>query len=328
MWLLVGDDHAGNDGQCVMVVVADFSCGEVELAVEGSQEGLEPAPLLFERGAPRQAELKGQGSHMHGRSLARQEVQDKSRRLGEVGVISDMRNTLTWLLGAALILMIGLAAFALLATARSAVQPVADLSAEVGTQIAGILHPTATLRPDPVTIVREVRSLARLETIQYTVEKVITAESGQGPFGFLFGDRLLLVAHGVVIAGIDLSLLQPQDVWLDDLGRVYLHLPDPEIFVATLDNSQTYVYDRETGLLTAGDIDLEAAARRAAEEAIRQAALDDGILEQARLNAENYLYGFLRSLDFADVIFAVSPSDGSAGPPQPLGSHSTPTPQP
>jgi hypothetical protein len=239
-----------------------------------------------------------------------------------------MRNTLTWVLGAALILMIGLAAFALLATARSAVQPVADLSAEVGTQIAGILHPTATLRPDPVTIVREVRSLARLETIQYTVVKVITAESGQGPFGFLFGDRLLLVAHGVVIAGIDLGRLQPQDVWLDDLGRVYLHLPDPEIFVATLDNSQTYVYDRETGLLTAGDIDLEAAARRAAEEAIRQAALDDGILEQARLNAENYLYGFLRSLDFPDVIFAVSPSDAGAGPPQLPGSYSTPTPQP
>lgn len=311
-----------------MIVVADFSCGEVELAVKGSQEGLEPAPLLFERGAPRQAEFEGQGSNMHGRSLAREEVQDKSKRLGEIGVISGMRNTLTWVLGAALILMIGLAAFALLATARSAVQPVADLSAEVGTQIAGILHPTATLRPDPVTIVREVRSLARLETIQYTVEKVITAESGQGPFGFLFGDRLLLVAHGVVIAGIDLGRLQPQDVWLDDLGRVYLHLPDPEIFVATLDNSQTYVYDRETGLLTAGDIDLEAAARRAAEEAIRQAALDDGILEQARLNAENYLYGFLRSLDFPDVIFAVSPSDAGAGPPQLPGSYSTPTPQP
>jgi len=237
-----------------------------------------------------------------------------------------MQNTRPWVLGAALIVLIGLAVFAMLMTARSAVQPVADLSAEVGTQIAGILHPTPTLRPDPVTIVREVRSLARLETIQYTVEKVITAESGQGPFGFLFGDRLLLVAHGVVIAGIDLSLLQPEDVWLDDLGRVYLHLPDPEIFVATLDNSQTYVYDRETGFLTSGNIDLEAAARRAAEEAIRQAALDDGILEQARINGESYLYGFLRSLGFADVIFAESPSDAS--PLQTPGSYSTPTTRP
>lgn len=65
-------------------------------------------------------------------------------------------------------------------TVEDTVRPVADLSAGVSTQVAGILHPTPTIIPDPVTIVREVRSLARLETIQYTVEKVITAERGRG----------------------------------------------------------------------------------------------------------------------------------------------------
>src|SRR4030042_709160 len=100
--------------------------------------------------------------------------------------------------------------------------------------------------------------LARVETIQYTVEKVITAESGQGPFGFLFGDRLLFIAHGVVIAGVDLGQLKPEDVWLDAEGRAYLHLPEAEIFVATLDNGKSYVYDRETGLLPRGDLTLAA----------------------------------------------------------------------
>ena len=72
------------------------------------------------------------------------------------------------------------------------------------TQVAELLNPTPTIIPDPVTYINEVRALARLETIQYSIEKVITAEIGQGTFDFLFGDRVLFVAHGVVIAGIDI----------------------------------------------------------------------------------------------------------------------------
>jgi hypothetical protein len=219
-----------------------------------------------------------------------------------------MRNGILILLVIILVVLAGLAVWLVATTVRVTTEPVARLSADLGTQVAQILHPTPTIRPDPVTIVREVRALARLETIQYTVEKVITAETGQGPFGFLFGDRLLFVAHGTVIAGVDLGLLGPEDVWFDSEGRVYLRLPEPEIFVATLDNERSYVYDRDTGLLTRGDITLEAAARQAAEEEIRSAALADGILDQARLNAESYLYRLLRSLDFPDVIFATEES--------------------
>ena len=188
-------------------------------------------------------------------------------------------------------------------TVENAVRPVGELSAGVGTQVAEILHPTPTILPDPVTIVREVRSLARLETIHYTLEKVITAETGQGPLGFLFGDRMLFIAHGSVIAGVDLEKLEPQDVRIDSQGAVYLWLPEPEIFVATLDNDLSYVYDRETGLLTRGDITLEAAARQVAEDEIRKAALEDGILEQARVNAEMALDRLLRAAGIERVNF-------------------------
>lgn len=177
-------------------------------------------------------------------------------------------------------------------------QPVHSLS----TQVAQVLHPTPTVLPDPVTVIHKVRSLARLETVQYSIEKVITAEVNQGSLGFLFGDRLLFVAHGVVIAGVDLGKLQPEDLQLRD-GVLYLRLPAAEVFVATLDNDKSYVYDRETGLLTKGNLNLETEARRAAEEAIRQAALEDGILEQAQRNAEAFLERFLRSLGFSDIVF-------------------------
>lgn len=219
-----------------------------------------------------------------------------------------MKSAWAYVFGVVALLILAVAAFAVVGAVRSATSPVQSLSEEVGTQVAQVLRPTPTIRPDPVAIVREVRALARLETIQYTIERVITAETGQGPFGFLFGDRLLLVAHGTVIAGVDLSRLQPDDIKFDDAGRVYVTLPPPEIFVATLDNDKSYVYDRDTGLFRRGEIQLEAQARREAEAAIRETALEDGILEQARLNAESYLYGLLRNLGFSDVVFRPSGS--------------------
>lgn len=186
--------------------------------------------------------------------------------------------------------------------AQSAIQPLSELTQNVSTQVAQVLNPTPTIIPDPVTIIHSVRSLARLETIQYSVEKVITAESGQGTFGFLFGDRLLLVAHGVVIAGVDLEKLSPNDLRLDK-GVLVVRLPPAEIFIATLDNAKSYVYDRETGVLTKGNIQLETEARRVAEEEIRKAALEDGILEQADRNAQAYLLRLFLQLGYRDVIF-------------------------
>ncbi len=195
--------------------------------------------------------------------------------------------------------------------ARQALQPVNDLTTNLGTQVAQVLNPTPTVLPDPISVIYQVRSLARLETIQYSVEKVITAETGQGLFGALFGDRLLFVAHGIVVAGIDLGKLGPQDLWVQD-GVLYVRLPEPEVFIATLDNQKSYVYNRDTGILTHGDVNLETTARQVAENEVAKAAIEDGILNLARQNGENFLYRLLRDLGFQDIIF--------------VGSELTPTP--
>jgi hypothetical protein len=220
-----------------------------------------------------------------------------------------------WVLVIGFLLILGLGAYGVVSAiqqsarqAQQAIQPVNDLTSNVATQVAQILHPTPTILPDPVTIIQGVRSLARLETIQYSVEKVITAETNQGTFGFLFGDRLILVAHGIVIAGVDLEQMAPEDIELRN-GVLVVRLPDPEIFLTTLDNDKSYVYNRDTGLLTHGNINLESDARRAAEDEIEKAALEDGILEQARRNAENYLYRLLLDLGYPEVIFERIPDD-------------------
>jgi len=209
-----------------------------------------------------------------------------------------------------ILIIISLAAYLVISVVRQSVmqaqqfvQPVADLSNGIGTQVAQLLRPTPTVIVDPVTIIHQVRSLARLETIQYSVEKVITAEAGQGQFGFLFGDRLLLVAHGRVIAGVDLEKLGPENLRVED-NVLFVNLPEPEIFIATLDNEKSYIYDREKGILTSGDVNLETIARQAAEQEIEKAALEDGILELARQNAENYLSRLFREIGkYSEVIY-------------------------
>jgi len=186
---------------------------------------------------------------------------------------------------------------------NNAVMPLRQANQSLSTQVSDLLHPTPTILPDPVSIIHEVRALARLETIQYTVEKVITAEIGGGTFEFLNKDRLLLVAHGTVLAGVDLGKLTPEDMWVDK-GVLNVRLPDAEVFIATLDNDKTYVYERDTSILRQSDPNLETLARKAAEDEIRKAALEDGILDIAQQNAETYLTRFFLSLGYADVIFA------------------------
>jgi hypothetical protein len=216
------------------------------------------------------------------------------------------KNLLPWILVIGLLVILAGAVLGVVLTVQrttqKVIQPVNDMTSSLSTQVAQFLHPTPTILPDPVTIINQIRPLARLETIQYTIEKVITAETGQNALAPLFGDRLLFVGHGYVIAGIDLSKIRSEDIAFDD-GILVIKLPKPEVFVATLDNDQSYVYDRETGLLTHGDINLETAARQAAEDQIKKAALEDGILNQAQTNAEMYLESLLNKLGYTQVSF-------------------------
>ena len=182
-------------------------------------------------------------------------------------------------------------------------QPLAEAEQALQEQFEQITNPTPTIIPDPVTIIRQVRGLSRLETASYSVEKVITAESGQGPIAFLFGDRLILVAHGQVIAGVDLGKMGEGDIIVAENETVVVTLPPAEVLVVNLNNQESYVYDRDTGVIGMNPA-LETEARRAAEQEILNVALEDGILGMAQQNAEIYVRNLIMALGFREVIFA------------------------
>jgi len=154
---------------------------------------------------------------------------------------------------------------------------------------------------DQPTVVRQVRALERIETVSYNSDKVLSGERESSIFpDFLAGDRLLLVAHGEVIAGVDLAKLQPSDVEVRG-HSVSVHLPAAEIFTASLDNAKTRVYSRDTGLFSSADPNLEGEVRAEAERQIRDAALGDGILKTAKTNAAQSVHRLLAGLGFDSV---------------------------
>ncbi len=60
------------------------------------------------------------------------------------------------------------------------------------------------IRVDQPTVVRQIQQLQRLETVSYTMDKIISGEHASAYLPkFLAGDRLLLVVHGEVVGGIN-----------------------------------------------------------------------------------------------------------------------------
>ena len=169
-----------------------------------------------------------------------------------------------------------------------------------------VVTPTVTINTQQPAVISQIRSLSKLETVNYQLEKVVTGKSS-GPLpDLLTSDKILLVAHGEVVAGLDLSKLQPEDVKVVS-GTVTIRLPKAEVLYTRLDNDKTYVYDRQTGIFSKPDPNLESELRRVAEQEILTAALEDGILTKATENAQTVLRTLVTGLGYKDVRFQQSP---------------------
>ena len=153
-------------------------------------------------------------------------------------------------------------------------------------------------------IVQSVHDLAILTTVEVVEYTTIEKGTDSSWLAWARGDTISMLAVARIGAGVDLARMQVSSFEVDgETGTVTIELPPAEIVYAALDNDETRVYSRDTGLLTKGDPGLETAARVAAEEALVQRALEGGILETAANNAEAVLGGFFRSLGYPNVDF-------------------------
>lgn len=164
-------------------------------------------------------------------------------------------------------------------------------------------------QPDTSAVVAQIRRLNELATVKYTVQKVVPLEEQAYPVG---SERILLILQATVTAGVDLAGMRPGDVRKQPDGSVMVRLPAARILNVAVDEKQTRVWDRQKTWWTPWvpySKELEGKARAAGLEAVRQAALDMGILNQAAHGAEASVRGLL---ELSGVTRAIVISAGSS----------------
>ncbi len=162
-------------------------------------------------------------------------------------------------------------------------------------------EPYTQVGPTVVESVRDVAKLTTVEMVEYT-----TVEKGNdyGWLNWARGDRIFLFAVARIGAGVDMEQVTTLNFDVnEESGQVTVQLPAPEIMFIEVDSEATQVYDRDTGLFTRGDSQLESDARQVAEEVLLNAAIEHGILNRARTNAKAVISSLLEGVGYTEVIF-------------------------
>lgn len=146
------------------------------------------------------------------------------------------------------------------------------------------------------TVVRQVQALNELVTIRFVMEKVVVLEDAKW-----YGDnRVTLVAHGTVKAGFDLQKVQPGDISISD-RKIRLVLPPAMVTDAYLNDRETQVLERTTGVMRVFDKTLEQEARKQAVGQLIVGAKKAGILAEAQDRARLQLQALLLQAGFDEV---------------------------
>ena len=162
---------------------------------------------------------------------------------------------------------------------------------------------------DAVMVVHEIQRLNELVSVKYTVQKVVGLEEQKVPFG---SEKLLLFVQAEVLGGIDLSNLATSNVKLLSARSLQVVLPAPKIVHIIIDDKQTKVWDRRITWWTPWvpfNPDLERQARLTAKDAVERAAIEMGILNQARRNAEAGIRGLLETLGVKSLTVTSGPGN-------------------
>ena len=172
-----------------------------------------------------------------------------------------------------------------------------------------IEHPTPT-------VLKDLRELARLETLSLHVEKVVDVKDHQQRlYGMVVAeDALLFVATGEVVLGIDFGKLGERDArWDESTRTAYITLPPIETLSSRFDEAHSYVHARTTDVLAKRNEALESLARRDALVAFEAAAKDPKAQQRAKEQAERQITALAKAWGAKNVVVAWGSSTVSMG---------------
>lgn len=164
---------------------------------------------------------------------------------------------------------------------------------------------TVTVQPSSDTVVTQIRNLAHVETVSYSLEKIIAYDQDANSIWHFLGDHTkLFVIHGDVIAGFDLASLTKNDVKIDKKA-ITINMPPPQILVTTLDEAKMKVYDSNSGVYglwnESVDANTELKILAQAKTSLHDDACQESILQRASGSVRTQFTSFLTSLGFTTI---------------------------
>jgi hypothetical protein len=145
-------------------------------------------------------------------------------------------------------------------------------------------------------VLKEMTVLGKLELSNFSFRDVIEQELVRD---YLPNPKAILIVQGEAIGCLDLTKIKPEDIASKD-DTLIVHLPDPELCSYRIDHSKSKIYDIEYAFMNEQSLINEAYTR--AEAKIKQSALEMGILEQTKKNAELVLKPLLESISGKKVV--------------------------
>jgi hypothetical protein len=145
-------------------------------------------------------------------------------------------------------------------------------------------------------VLKEMAVLGKLELSNFSFRDVVEQELVRD---YLPNPKAILIVQGEAIGCLDLTKIKAEDIASKD-DTLIIHLPDPELCSYRIDHSKSKIYDIEYAFMNEQSLMNEAYTR--AEAKIKQSALEMGILEQTKKNAELVLKPLLENISGKKVV--------------------------
>ncbi len=160
------------------------------------------------------------------------------------------------------------------------------------------------------TLVQEIEAIGKMELVRYNFKEITEVKKLSKEYLKIFklgpDSKIALISIGEAAGCIDLTKIKEKDV--SPMGdTIFIALPAAELCYYKLDMSKTRIYSLETNPLV-DEKEFIQSAYKSAEDEIKRAALNSGILEQTNQNAESILRPILEKISGKKVIFTFKPS--------------------
>jgi Protein of unknown function (DUF4230) len=144
-------------------------------------------------------------------------------------------------------------------------------------------------------VLQEIQSLGKLELVRYNFKDVVEHELART---WLPNPKAILIVQGEAVGCLDLTKMTLSDIQ-SERDTLVVHLPEPELCSYKIDHTQSKVYNTEFAFTE--EALLVDGAYQQAEVQIKQSALDMGILDQTKRNAEQILKPLLKKIAGREV---------------------------